>query len=439
MIQRLRTSDAGCAEQLAIVLQRDSTQTIEIRDVVTGILADVRQGGDAALLTYTSKFDGFEASSVSELEITKDRLRNAFDNIEPLVREALQTSVDRVLAYHQKQKDALGGGEWVFEDEDGNELGQLVRGLSRVGIYAPGGKASYPSTVIMTAVPAKVAGVSEITLVVPAPGGEINETLLAAAHLVGVDRVFTVGGAQAIAALAYGTETIGRVDKIVGPGNIYVATAKQMVFGDVGIDMVAGPSEVVIVADDSANLDWLVMDMFAQAEHDEMAQAILVSWDDELLDRVAARVEKSLQEQEKPLSRLDIIRKSIDSRGALIKVDDVEEAMQLVNRIAPEHLEIVLHDPEPALAMVQNAGAIFVGNQSAEVVGDYTAGPSHVLPTGGTARFASPLGVYDFQVRSSLVRCSAAGAVKLNRDAAILAREEGLDAHAESAEFRVQG
>ncbi len=437
MIQRLRTSDEGFAEKLAKVLQVDSSQTVEIRDIVAGILVEVRQGGDAALLAFTSKFDGFEASTIAELEVSKERLRKAFENIEPPVRDALQASADRVLAYHQKQQDALGGGAWSYEDENGNQFGQLVRGLSRVGIYAPGGKASYPSTVIMTAIPAKVAGVNEIILVVPTPGGEVNETLLAAAHLVGVDRVFTIGGAQAIAALAYGTETISRVDKIVGPGNIYVATAKQMVFGDVGIDMVAGPSEVVIVADDSANLDWLVMDMFAQAEHDEMAQAILVSWDDELLDRVSALVEKSLQET--PLSRKYIIRQSIVSRGALIKVDDVEEAMQLVNRIAPEHLEIVLHDPEPALAMVQNAGAIFVGNQSAEVVGDYTAGPSHVLPTGGTARFASPLGVYDFQVRSSLVRCSAAGAVKLNRDAAILAREEGLDAHAESAEFRVQG
>ncbi len=437
MIQRLRTSDEGFAEKLAKVLQVDSSQTVEIRDIVAGILVEVRQGGDAALLAFTSKFDGFEASTIAELEVSKERLRKAFENIEPPVRDALQASADRVLAYHQKQQDALGGGAWSYEDENGNQFGQLVRGLSRVGIYAPGGKASYPSTVIMTAIPAKVAGVNEIILVVPTPGGEVNETLLAAAHLVGVDRVFTIGGAQAIAALAYGTETISRVDKIVGPGNIYVATAKQMVFGDVGIDMVAGPSEVVIIADDSANLDWLVMDMFAQAEHDEMAQAILVSWDDELLDRVSALVEKSLQET--PLSRKDIIRQSIVSRGALIKVGNVEEAMQVVNQIAPEHLEILLQDPEPALEMVQNAGAIFVGNQSSEVVGDYTAGPSHVLPTAGTARFASPLGIYDFQVRSSLIRCSEAGAVKLNRDAAILAREEGLDAHAESAEFRVQG
>jgi len=444
MIRRLQSDEAGFAEQLNQLLSVDSTETNHIREVVAGIIAEVKQHGDAAVLAYTSKFDDLDVSSVSELEVTKDRLQLAFDNIDSLVREALQVSADRVFAYHQKQKTALGGGDWTYVDDDGNKLGQLVRGVSRVGIYTPGGKASYPSTVIMTAIPARVAGVKEITLLVPTPRGEVNETLFAAAHLVGVDRVYTIGGAQAIAALAYGTETIGRVDKIVGPGNIYVATAKQMVFGDVGIDMVAGPSEVVIVADDTANVDWLVMDMFAQAEHDEMAQAILVSWDDKLLDDVAASLERRLQgqgllEQDKPMPRLDIIRKSIVDRGALIKVKDIEEAMRIVNIIAPEHLEIALEDPEPLLQSVQNAGAIFVGNQSAEVVGDYTAGPSHVLPTGGSARFASPLGVYDFQVRSSLIHCSAGGAVKLSRDAAILAEEEGLSAHAESAKYRVQG
>lgn len=439
MIRRLLSDDAGFTEQLNQLLRVDAAELIRIREVVAGVIAQVRQGGDAALLAYTSKFDDLDVSSVSELEVTKDRLQLAFDNIDSLVREALQVSADRVLAYHEKQKAALGGKDWTYVDDDGNRLGQLVRSISRVGIYAPGGKASYPSTVIMTAIPARVAGVKEITLLVPTPGGVVNETLFAAAHIAGVDRVFTIGGAQAIAAMAYGTETIGKVDKIVGPGNIYVSNAKQMVFGDVGIDMVAGPSEVVIVADNTANVDWLVMDMFAQAEHDEMAQAILVSWDDSLLNAVTASLERGLQVREEQPPRLDIIRQSIVDRGALIKVSDAEEAMRIVNIIAPEHLQLAVDDPQPLLQLVQNAGAIFVGHQSAEVVGDYTAGPSHVLPTGGSARFASPLGIYDFQVRSSLIHCSAIGAVKLSRDAAILAKEEGLTAHAESANYRLQG
>lgn len=439
MIRRLRSDDAGFTEQLNQLLRVDAAELIRIREVVAGVIAQVRQGGDAALLAYTSKFDDLDVSSVSELEVTKDRLQLAFDNIDSLVREALQVSAYRVLAYHEKQKAALGGKDWTYVDDDGNRLGQLVRSISRVGIYAPGGKASYPSTVIMTAIPARVAGVKEITLLVPTPGGVVNETLFAAAHIAGVDRVFTIGGAQAIAAMAYGTETIDKVDKIIGPGNIYVSSAKQMVFGDVGIDMVAGPSEVVIVADNTANVDWLVMDMFAQAEHDEMAQAILVSWDDSLLNAVTASLERGLQVREEQPPRLDIIRQSIVDRGALIKVSDAEEAMRIVNIIAPEHLELAVDDPQPLLQLVQNAGAIFVGHQSAEVVGDYTAGPSHVLPTGGSARFASPLGIYDFQVRSSLIHCSAIGAVKLSRDAAILAKEEGLTAHAESANYRLQG
>ncbi|MCH8258211.1 MAG: histidinol dehydrogenase [Proteobacteria bacterium] len=438
MIRRLLSDDAGFTEQLNQLLRVDAAELIRIREVVAGVIAQVRQGGDAALLAYTSKFDDLDVSSVSELEVTKDRLQLAFDNIDSLVREALQVSAYRVLAYHEKQKAALGGKDWTYVDDDGNRLGQLVRSIARVGIYAPGGKASYPSTVIMTAIPARVAGVKEITLLVPTPGGVVNETLFAAAHIAGVDRVFTIGGAQAIAAMAYGTETIDKVDKIIGPGNIYVSSAKQMVFGDVGIDMVAGPSEVVIVADNTANVDWLVMDMFAQAEHDEMAQAILVSWDDSLLNAVAASLERGLQVREEQPPRLDIIRQSIVDRGALIKVSDAEEAMRIVNIIAPEHLELAVDDPQPLLQLVQNAGAIFVGHQSAEVVGDYTAGPSHVLPTGGSARFASPLGIYDFQVRSSLIHCSAIGAVKLSRDAAILAKEEGLTAHAESANYRLQ-
>jgi histidinol dehydrogenase len=444
VIRRLDSEDEAFEQELSQLLCGDPVETDHIHSVVSGIIEQVRHLGDAALLTYTRKFDDLDADAVSDLKVTKDRLRLAFEKIDPLVRGALEVSADRVTRYHQKQKAALGPGDWSFVDDDGNRLGQLVRGISKVGIYAPGGKASYPSTVLMTAIPARVAGVEDITLVVPTPGGEINETLFAAAHLAGVDRVYTVGGAQAIAALAYGTESIAQVDKIVGPGNVYVATAKQMVFGDVGIDMVAGPSEVVIIADDTANVDWLVMDLCAQAEHDEMAQAILVSWDDKLLENVAASLEQcmageNLPGQDKPLPRLDIIRKSIGDRGALIKVRDLEEAIGIVNKIAPEHLEIALADPEAMLDSVQHAGAIFVGGQSAEVVGDYTAGPSHVLPTGGTARFASPLGVPDFQIRSSLIHCSAAGAVKLSRDAAILAREEGLTAHAESASYRLLG
>jgi histidinol dehydrogenase len=307
--------------------------------------------------------------------------------------------------------------------------------MSSVGIYAPGGKAAYPSTVLMTGIPARVAGVGQITLVVPTPGGQVNEVLLAAAYLAGVDRVYTVGGAQAIAALAYGTQTIQRVDKIVGPGNIYVATAKAMVFGDVGIDMVAGPSEIVIIADKSSNIDWLVMDMFAQAEHDEMAQAILISTDENLLDEVESRIREAVGK----MARKNIIEQSLAARGALIRVDSLKDAADIVNKMAPEHLELAVTQPEQLLELVQCAGAVFIGNHSAEVVGDYMAGPSHVLPTGGTARFTSPLGVYDFQVRSSIINCSARGSVKLNRDSAILAEQEGLHAHAESARYRVQG
>ena len=444
MIRRLHSDDTGFTEQLSQLLHVEATETARIREVVAGVIAQVRRGGDTAVLEYTSKFDDLDVASVAQLEVTKDRLQLAFENIDSLVREALQVSADRVFAYHEKQIAALGGGNWTYVDDDGNRLGQLVRGISKVGIYAPGGKASYPSTVIMTAIPARVAGVKEITLMVPTPGGEVNETLFAAAHLAGVDRVYTIGGAQAIAALAYGTETIDRVDKIVGPGNVYVTTAKQMVFGDVGIDMVAGPSEIVIVADNTAHVDWVVMDMLAQAEHDEMAQAILISWDDRLLNAVAVSLERRLQgqgfhQQDEPMPRLDIIRQSIVTRGALIKVNDAGEAMRVVNTIAPEHLEIAVEDPQPLLQSVQNAGAIFLGNLSAEVVGDYTAGPSHVLPTGGTARFTSPLGVYDFQVRSSLIHCSAGGSAKLSRYAAIIAIEEGLTAHAESANYRLQG
>jgi histidinol dehydrogenase len=436
MISRLDINDPDFSRNLDALLEIGTADGQKVRQVVTEILADVRQRGDAALLELTRKFDRREVEEFSQLEIPQHELKQAYENLDPIVREALEASARRVRDYHQNQLKALGGGiDWNYTDGDGNELGQLVRGMLRVGVYAPGGKAAYPSTVLMTAIPARVAGVEEIILMVPTPSGEVNQTLLAAAYLSEVDRVITVGGAQAIAALAYGTESINRVDKIVGPGNIYVATAKGLVFGDVGIDMIAGPSEVVIVADNTANINWMVMDMFAQAEHDELAQAILISTDQDLLDEVAILIERQLE----TMDRREIIRQSIVDRGALIKVDDTSQAVDVVNRIAPEHLEIVVENPESLLKSVKYAGAIFIGNHSAEVIGDYSAGPSHVLPTSGSARFSSPLGVYDFQIRSSLIHCSARGSVTLSRDAAILAAEEGLQAHSESAKYRVQG
>ncbi|HIG40185.1 MAG: histidinol dehydrogenase [bacterium] len=407
-----------------------------VKAIVQDILDRVKRDGDTAVLELTNKFDNAGASQISDLEVEQSEMRAAAGRIEPLVADALRTSIDRVRKYHIRQKDSLGGqAQWSYEDEDGNRLGQLVRGMERVGVYVPGGKASYPSSVVMTVVPAKVAEVGEIILMVPAPDGELNDVLLAAAYFCGVDRMFKIGGAQAVAALAYGTDLVPRVDKIVGPGNIYVATAKSMVFGEVGIDMIAGPSEVVIVADASADPDWLVMDMFAQAEHDEMAQAIMISTDHDLLKRVAKIVEDTIPK----MRRSAIIRQSIEDRGALILVQSENQIIDLVNRIAPEHLEIVVENPAVILAGVRHAGAIFTGRYSAEVIGDYTAGPSHVLPTGGTARFASPLGVYDFQVRSSLIQCTARGAINLSRAAAILAEQEGLEAHAKSAEYRIQG
>ncbi len=408
----------------------------EVRQLVRDIILSVRQEGDAALVRLTNKFDRRELVTPADFEVPRASLEAATLAIDPLVREALELSIRRVRHYHEQQKRALGDQvDWTYEDEDGNQLGQIVRGMTRVGIYAPGGKASYPSTVVMTAIPAKVAEVEELILVVPAPDGQLSNVLMAAAYLCGVDRVFTVGGAQAIAALAYGTQTVPKVDKIVGPGNVFVATAKELVFGEVGIDMIAGPSEVVIVADAAANSDWLVMDMFAQAEHDEMAQSILISDSDELLEAVRKKIDIELP----GMRRSEIIKRSITERGALIKVPDMMHAALVVNQIAPEHLELAVTDADSLLANIRHAGAIFVGAHTAEAMGDYCAGPSHVLPTSGTARFASPLGVYDFQVRSSLIRCSPRGAASLGRSAAILAEEEGLEAHARSASMRVQG
>ncbi len=435
MIRRLEASSGSFPDDLKKLLSISDESQDDVRRTVTDIIDRVKNEGDAALVDLTNQLDGQSAKSVDELIISGERLEQAYNRIEELTRDALDEAAARVETYHEKQLQATGGADWEYTDELGNLLGQRVRGMERVGIYAPGGKAAYPSTVVMTALPAKVAGVREVVLCVPTPNGEINELLLAAAHRCGISRVFAVGGAQAIAAMAYGTETVPAVDKIVGPGNIYVATAKEMVFGKVGIDMIAGPSEVVIVADETANVDWIIQDMFAQAEHDELAQAILITDKESVLQAVQDRLPEKLEAE----SRKSIIEKSLVDRGALILVESLEQGFDVVNQIAPEHLQLALQDPSSFLPRIERAGAVFLGMETAEVVGDYSAGPSHVLPTSSTARFASPLGVYDFITRTSVVQCSPEGAVKLNRTAAILAVEEGLTAHAESARARVKG
>jgi histidinol dehydrogenase len=436
MIARLDSDSSQFLSALQSLGEFPERDQIQVRASVAGILEDVRVRGDEALVELTNRFDGQPVSDMAALSIGQDQLLEAYESIDDLVRDALIESADRVREYHEHQKASIACGDgWRYTDNMGNHLGQNIRPMSRVGIYAPGGKASYPSTVIMTAIPAQVAGVNEMILCVPTPGGERNPTLLAAAHLCGIEHVFSLGGAQAIAAMAFGTEVVPKVDKIVGPGNIYVATAKEMVFGKVGIDMIAGPSEVVIVADDSADPNWVILDMFAQAEHDEMAQAIVISPSEKLLGVIAQQLPIKLAQQK----RRSIISEAISSRGALIKVKDLDEAFEIVNKIAPEHLQLAIDAPEAWLPNVEHAGAVFLGVDTAEVVGDYTAGPSHVLPTSGTARFASPLGVYDFQTRTSIIQCSREGAVKLSRAAAILASEEGLYGHAESALARVKG
>ncbi|MFP6804037.1 MAG: histidinol dehydrogenase [Pseudomonadales bacterium] len=436
MIARLDSDSPQFLSALQSLGEFPEQDQLQVRASVADILEDVRVRGDEALVELTNRFDGQSVSDMAALSIGQDQLLEAYESIDDLVRDALIESADRVREYHEHQKASIASGDgWRYTDNMGNHLGQNIRPMSRVGIYAPGGKASYPSTVIMTAIPAQVAGVNEMILCVPTPGGELNPTLLAAAHLCGIEHVFSLGGAQAIAAMAFGTEAVPKVDKIVGPGNIYVATAKEMVFGKVGIDMIAGPSEVVIVADDSADPNWVILDMFAQAEHDEMAQAIVISPSEKLLGVIAQQLPIKLAQQK----RRSIISEAISSRGALIKVKDLDEAFEIVNKIAPEHLQLAIDAPEAWLPNVEHAGAVFLGMDTAEVVGDYTAGPSHVLPTSGTARFASPLGVYDFQTRTSIIQCSREGAVKLSRAAAILASEEGLYAHAESALARVKG
>ncbi len=428
-IKRLNSSEADFYAQLDSLLAREEASDGQVAKTVGDIISAIRSRGDDALLEFTNRFDRMQAGSVEELEISKFKLLEALDTIPTEQRDALERAASRVQAYAERQKVE----SWSYKEADGTLLGQQVTALERAGLYVPGGKAAYPSSVIMNAIPAKVAGVSELIMVVPTPEGVVSDMVLAAAEIAGVDRVFAIGGAQAVAALAYGTQTIPRVDKIVGPGNIYVATAKAMVFGQVGIDMIAGPSEILIVCDGQTDPDWIAMDLFSQAEHDEDAQAILVSPDAEFLGWVANSISKLLPKME----REEIIRTSMVNRAALIQVRDLDEAVQVANYVAPEHLELSVEDPQILAESIHHAGAIFMGRYTAEALGDYCAGPNHVLPTARTARFSSPLGVYDFQKRSSLIQCSAKGAADLGRTASTLARGEGLTAHAQSAEYRI--
>ncbi|CEA00797.1 histidinol dehydrogenase [Pseudomonas saudimassiliensis] len=428
-IARLDVNQADFNHHLDGLLAWEGVSDKAVNERVEEIIAAVRQRGDAAVVEYTARFDGLKVASMADLTLDRARLELALERITTEQRQALEVAAERVRVYHEHQRQA----SWRYTEADGTVLGQQVTPLDRVGLYVPGGKASYPSSVLMNAIPAKVAGVPEVVMVVPTPRGEINELVLAAACLAGVDRVFTVGGAQAVAALAYGTESIPGVDKIVGPGNIYVATAKRAVFGKVGIDMIAGPSEILVICDGQTDPDWIAMDLFSQAEHDEDAQAILLSPDGQFLDAVEASLNKLLG----TLERSDMVRISLESRGALIKVDSLEQACEVSNRIAPEHLELSVADPDAMLPQIRHAGAIFMGRFTPEALGDYCAGPNHVLPTSGTARFSSPLGVYDFQKRSSVIFCSPEGASELAKTASVLARGESLTAHARSAEYRI--
>ena len=428
-IKRFSSADADFKTRLDALLAFEGAQDDSIDRTVAGILADVKTRGDAAVIEYTNRFDRLAASGMDQLELPASALQAALDGLPAAQRAALEAAAARVRSYHQRQP--LQG--WQYEEADGTLLGQQVTPLDRVGLYVPGGKAAYPSSVLMNAIPAHVAGVGELIMVVPTPGGEKNALVLAAAALAGVDRVFTIGGAQAVGALAYGTQTVPQVDKIVGPGNAYVAAAKRRVFGVVGIDMVAGPSEILVVCDGQTSPDWVAMDLFSQAEHDELAQSILVSPDAAFLDAVAEAIERLLP----TMPRQAVIRAALENRGALIQVGDLDEACALANRVAPEHLELSIADAESWLPKIRHAGAIFIGRYTSESLGDYCAGPNHVLPTSGSARFSSPLGVYDFQKRSSLIRVSHAGAQTLGRIAATLAEGEGLTAHARSAEYRL--
>ena len=429
-LRRLDTLQDDFDAQLQTLTAWSEELDQAVEETVSAILADVAARGDEALMEYTARFDALQVASAAELEIPARQLQAALDGIDATQRQALEKAAARVRDYHQHQAQE----SWQYRDAGGNLLGQKITPLDRAGIYVPGGKASYPSSVLMNALPAKVAGVGEIIMVVPAPGGDVNDLVLAAACISGVDRVFTIGGAQAVAALAYGTQTIPAVDKIVGPGNIYVASAKRKVFGQVGIDMIAGPSEILVICDGSTDPDWVAMDLFSQAEHDENAQAILLCPDADYLEQVQASIERLLPEME----RADIIRQSLVDRGALIKTADLQDAVAVSNRLAPEHLELSVADPEALLDSIRHAGAIFMGPHTSEALGDYCAGPNHVLPTSRSARFFSPLGVYDFQKRSSLIMCSAEGVQELGDVASVPARGESLTAHARSAGMRLK-
>ncbi|MEC6125595.1 histidinol dehydrogenase [Acinetobacter ursingii] len=427
-MRRLSTQDQNFKQVFADLLAFETVNDPELLKTVDQIIADVRQHGDDHVLKLTQQFDRHPAHQFSDLELSQEQLKAAFDALQPEIREALELAAERIRSFHQVQKQE----GWTYVDSLGNTLGQKVTPLDRVGIYVPGGLASYPSSVLMNAIPAHVAGVPEIIMVVPAPQGELNPLVLAAAYLAGVNRIFTIGGAQAVAALAYGTQTIPAVDKITGPGNRFVAAAKRAVFGQVGIDMIAGPSEILVYAEGQNNAKWLAMDVLSQAEHDTVAQAIFITPDADLLEDVAHAIEEHLA----ALPKADIARTSIANRGALVLVKDRAEAIELINQVAPEHLELCLDDAEAMSQDIRHAGAIFMGRYTPEAIGDYCAGPNHVLPTSGTARFSSPLGVYDFQKRSSLIMCSEQGVKTLARTADLLAQQENLDAHARSARYR---
>jgi histidinol dehydrogenase len=428
MISILSSKNEDFDTQLSSLISWEASSNEEINNSVRRIIEEVKNNGDSSVLSFTSEFDLLNAKSISELVIAKESLQKSYNNLNQKQKDALCIAAERIKSYHQMQKQE----SWNYTDDDGTLLGQKVSPLDRVGLYVPGGKAAYPSSVLMNSIPAKVAGVNELIMVVPTPKGVVNELVLAAAHIAEVDMVITIGGAQAIAALAYGTETIPKVDKIVGPGNIYVATAKKQVFGQVGIDMIAGPSEILIICDGSTDPDWIAMDLFSQAEHDEEAQSILLCPNGDFIKDV----EKSIQKLLPTMEREDIIRKALKNRGALILTKDIDEAIEISNKIAPEHLELSVENPESILDDIKHAGAIFMGKYSSEALGDYCAGPNHVLPTSSTARFSSPLGVYDFQKRSSIIMASKEGAIKLGETAATLAYGEGLQAHAKSALYR---
>jgi len=430
LINRLSTADADFLPTLDKLTAWSAVSDTGVEATVAEIIQQIRLRGDQALLEYSNRFDRRSMQSIDDLCVGPEQLSEALESIDEQTRSALQSAAQRIDQYHQHQKEQ----SWQYQEADGTVLGQRITALEKVGLYVPGGKASYPSSVLMSCIPARIAGVKEIVMAVPAPDGELNPIVLAAAAIAGVDKVFTIGGAQAIAAMAYGTETIPKVDKIVGPGNIYVATAKRMVFGSVGLDMVAGPSEILIICDGKTDPDWIAMDLFSQAEHDENAQSILLSWDSAHLDAVYESIAKLLPEME----RKDIIAQSLVNRGALIEVANKQEAIMVSNRIAPEHLELSVEDPQTWLSDIHHAGAIFLGRYTSEALGDYCAGPSHVLPTSATARFSSPLGVYDFQKRSSVIDCSPEGASELGKMASVLGRGESLTAHARSAEYRIK-